>query len=209
MPTKSEVSLEKMISLAKIHREANRPLVKIKDFDGQTKFCQCCSLPSRDDIYLRTCSFCENTDKFAEYGRGTSLYFSFFRFSILITIFCLVSMALPSFLLTANYTKEITDFCQGIYNDIGRNVTQIFPDCILFIKIEGEDDENGLDKDDWEFRFNSRNILIYRNMYKINQGNMKKIQEGKDQGIILKKKDMIMHQMIIYSQKFKYIISIL
>ena len=39
MPTKSEVSLEKMISLAQIHREANRPLVKIKDFDGHTKFC--------------------------------------------------------------------------------------------------------------------------------------------------------------------------
>ena len=177
MPTKSEVSLEKMISLAKIHREANRPLVKIKDFDGHTKFCQCCSLPSRDDIYLRACSFCENTDKFAEYGRGTSLYFSFFRFSILIMICCLVSMALPAFLLTANYTKEITDVCQGIYDEIDRNVTQIFPDCFLFIKIEGEDDDNALDKDDWEFRFNSRNILIYRNMYKINQGNMKKIKD--------------------------------
>ena len=75
MPTKSEITLEKMISLAQIHREANRPLIKIKDFDAHTKFCQCCSLPSRDDIYLRNCSFCENTDKFAEYGRGTSLYY--------------------------------------------------------------------------------------------------------------------------------------
>ena len=38
MPTKSEVSFQKMISLAEIHREANRPLIKIKDFDGKQNF---------------------------------------------------------------------------------------------------------------------------------------------------------------------------
>ena len=165
MPTKSEVSFKKMISLAEIHREANRPLIKIKDFDGQTKFCQCCSLPSRDDIYLRTCSFCENTDKFAEYGRGTSLYFSFFRFSILIMIMTLISMALPGFFLMANYTNEITNVCHLAYDRFGVNITQIFEDCNLFIEIEGEDDENILNEDDWEMRFNSRNILIYKRMF--------------------------------------------
>ena len=174
MPTKSEITLEKMISLAKIHREANRPLIKIKDFDGQTKFCQCCSLPSKDDIYLRNCSFCENTDKFAEYGRGTSLYFSFFRFSILIMSFCLVSMALPGFLLTANYTKEMTDVCNNIKNK-GINMTEKFKDCLLFIGEEDED--NTLDINDWEFRFNSRNLLMYRNMFIDHGGNKEKINK--------------------------------
>ena len=166
MPTKSEISLEKMISLAKIHSEANRPLIKIKDFDGQTKFCQCCSLPSKDDVYLRNCSFCENTDKFAEYGRGTSLYFSFFRFSIVIMIFCLLSMALPAFLLTANYTKEITDECKKIYDGIGMIIKEAFPPCLNYIEVEGVSYENTLDSSDWEFRYNSRNLITYKIIFK-------------------------------------------
>lgn len=176
MPTKSEVSFEKMISLAKIHREANRPLIKIKDFDGQTKFCQCCSLPAKDDIYLRNCSFCESTDKFAEYGRGTSLYFSFFRFSILIMVFCLVSMALPTFLFSANYTKEITKICQDLY-DKGINLTENFRDCFPFIHGDEMDDEVTLDNDDWEFRFNSRNIIIYKTMHAKYEGNKNKVNK--------------------------------
>ena len=173
MPTKSEIPLEKMISLAKIHREANRPLIKIKEFDGQTKFCQCCSLPSRDDIYLRNCSFCENTDKFAEYGRGTSLYFSFFRFSILIMIFCMVSMALPGFLLTSNYTNEMSDVCKNIYDEIGPVINRTFPDCLLFISGLERNEENTFSIDDWEFRFNTRNVLIYRDLF-VNYGGTKK-----------------------------------
>ena len=54
-------------------------------------------------------------------------------------------MALPSFLLTANYTKEITDVCQGIYNDIGRNVTQ--KDMIKAQKTEKKAPKNGMDTD--------------------------------------------------------------
>ena len=173
MPTKSEIPLEKMISLAKIHREANRPLIKIKEFDGQTKFCQCCSLPSRDDIYLRNCSFCENTDKFAEYGRGTSLYFSFFRFSILIMICCMVSMALPGFLLTSNYTNEMSDVCKNIYDEIGPVINKTFPDCLLFISDIERNEENTFSIDDWEFRFNTRNVLIYRDLF-VNYGGTKK-----------------------------------
>jgi hypothetical protein len=69
-------SPESMIAKAKIHQRANRPLIKLKEFDGGTKFCQCCYLPAEDGEYLRKTSFCENTDKFADYGRGTSLYFS-------------------------------------------------------------------------------------------------------------------------------------
>ena len=38
---KRKIKLEEMIENAKIHKEANRPLIKIKEFDGQTKFCQC------------------------------------------------------------------------------------------------------------------------------------------------------------------------
>ena len=93
----TEISMEKMLARAEIHRRANRPLIKLKEFDGNTKFCQCCYLPAEDGEYLRKCNFFENTDKFADYGRGTSLFFSYYRFSILIMAFTLCLTALPSF----------------------------------------------------------------------------------------------------------------
>jgi hypothetical protein len=177
MPTRSEISLEKMIKLAKIHREANRPLIKIKEFDNNTKFCQCCSLPAKDDICLRNCSFCENTDQFAEFGRGTSLYFSFFRFSIVILLFCSTSMALPAFFMTSIYTNEITDACQDIYDRVGENMTNFFDDCLNYVIVEGVSYENKLDKNDWEFRYNSRNILSYRGIYSSYGGDVNKISK--------------------------------
>ena len=176
MPTRSEIPLEKMISLAEIHREANRPLIKLKDFDGQTKFCQCCSLPSKDDIYLRNCSFCENTDKFAEYGRGTSLYFSFFRFSILILTFCLLCMSVPSFLLTEYYTSEMSSKCGEIYEISGNDINESFKECINFINVEGIS-EYFINKGDWEFRYNSRNLISYTDIHKKLEGTKDKINK--------------------------------
>ena len=107
-------STKNMLAKAKIHGKANRPLIKMRDFDESTKFCQCCFLPVKDDIYLRKSSFCENTDKFADYGRGTSLFFSYYRFSIFVLAFVLCSMALPFFFLTNNYSKELIDTCGKI-----------------------------------------------------------------------------------------------
>ena len=40
------------IEFAKYHRSANRPLKKIKDFDQNTKFCPCCSLPVEQKGYI-------------------------------------------------------------------------------------------------------------------------------------------------------------
>ena len=90
-------------------------------------------------------------------------------------IFCMVSMALPGFLLTSNYTNEIKDICKNIYDEIGIRINETFPDCLLFIDIEGEEDEN-FSIDNWEFRFNTRNILIYRNLY-VKSGRIKKTME--------------------------------
>ena len=73
------------IEFAKLHREANRPLRKIKDFDKNTKFCPCCSLPVEQKGYIERFNFCENTDNFSDCGRGISLYFSYFRFAIFIS----------------------------------------------------------------------------------------------------------------------------
>ena len=159
------LNLEEMIENAKIHKEANRPLIKIKEFDGQTKFCPCCYLPSNDNVYLKTLSFCENTDKFAEFGRGISLYFSFYKFSTLILFFAFVLIALPSLILNNIYTKELTEICYQIYKKEKRAINVTFPDCINFINVD-EISDIFIKDTDWEFKFNSMNLKEYRNIYK-------------------------------------------
>lgn len=125
------------IELAKQHREANRPLKKIKDFDEKTKFCPCCSLPIRDDECVKLYNFCDNTDKYAICGRGISLYFSFFRFSLFILIMAFISICLPTLYLTKIYTDELKDICFKIYNKNGNKTIDNFPECINFIGVKG------------------------------------------------------------------------
>ena len=154
-------STKNKLAKAKIHGKANRPLIKMRDFDESTKFCQCCFLPVKDDIYLRKSSFCENTDKFADYGRGTSLFFSYYRFSIFVLAFVLCSMALPFFFLTNNYANELIDTCGKIYDIIDVRTADAFPDCVNFINIEGVS-EYFIKKGDWEFKYDGINLKHYK-----------------------------------------------
>ena len=160
--SKKTIKNDEMIKKAKIHREANRPLMKIKEFDGNTKFCECCYLPSNDNKYLKNFNFCENTDNFAEFGRGTSLYYSFYRFSSIILFFAAISMALPSFFLTNYYTNGLTDICYKIYQIENEKINITFPDCINFIHI------NGISESfikNWELKYNAINLVQYRQIY--------------------------------------------
>ena len=161
----SDISVENMIAKAELHRRANKPLIKIKEFDGNTKFCQCCYLPAEDDIYLRRSNFCENTDKFADYGRGTSLFFSYYRFSILILALTLCLMAIPSFVLTNHYTNQLIDTCGKLYSIEKEKINDTFPDCVNFINIKGVS-EYSIKNGDWEFKYNGRNLQYYRKVYK-------------------------------------------
>ena len=72
---KKELKAEEILENAKIHQQANRPLKKIKEFDGLTKFCQCCYNPMKDQIHVTDFNFCDSTDEFAGFGIGISLYF--------------------------------------------------------------------------------------------------------------------------------------
>ena len=166
----TQTSIKDMIAKAEIHRRANRPLIKLKEFDGNTKFCQCCYLPAEDGEYLRRTSFCENTDKFADYGRGTSLFFSYFRFSIFILFLALCLMALPFFFLTNHYTNQLIDTCGKLYKIHGEGINATFPDCVNFINIEGVS-EYFIKKGDWEFKYNGINLKYFRKVYKNIVGN--------------------------------------
>ena len=152
------------IELAKQHSEANRPLKKIKDFDEKTKFCPCCSLPVRDDECVKIYNFCDNTDNYAECGRGISLYFSFFRFSLFILILTFISICLPTLYLTKIYTDELIDICFKIYNKNGNKIIDNFPECINFIGVKGIS-EYFIKGTGLALIFNSINQKQYRQAY--------------------------------------------
>jgi len=54
------------IEEAKKHRSANRPLHKIKEFNNNVNFCNCCNLPCEEKGIIEPFGFCDNIDKFAD-----------------------------------------------------------------------------------------------------------------------------------------------
>ena len=153
------------IEFAKYHRSANRPLKKIKDFDQNTKFCPCCSLPVEQKGYIEKFKFCGNTDEFIQCGSGISLYFSFLRFSIFILILTLLSMCFPTIYFTYTYTNQLMNKCIEIYEKEGKNINNTFHDCINYIGIE-EISTYFINGSDWALRFNGIKLKEYISLYK-------------------------------------------
>ena len=178
------------IEFAKLHREANRPLRKIKDFDKNSKFCPCCSLPVEQKGYIERFNFCENTDNFSECGRGISLYFSYFRFAFLISSMAFISMALPTLYMTFEYTSYLTYTCGKIYEYHRHDLNETFPECVHFIKLD-EMDETFFYDDEFMLYFNSINLKDYRIL----------ISKGIDQNINIDK--------ILYNYSIIYFVSLI
>ena len=178
------------IEFAKLHREANRPLRKIKDFDKNTKFCPCCSLPVEQKGFIEKFNFCENTDNFSDCGRGISLYFSYFRFAILISSMALISMALPTIYITYKYTSNLAYTCGKIYEYHKLDINETFPECVNFIKLDNID-EDILIYDDEMLYFNSINLKEFRTL----------ISKGIDPNINIDK--------ILYNYSIIYFISLI
>ena len=137
---KKELEAEEMLENAKIHRHANRPLKKIKEFDGLTKFCQCCYNPMKDNIHVTNFNFRDSPDDYAEFGTGIPLYFFYIQYSIFILILASVSMALPTIVISKIYTNRVIDICERIYSRDGDNINTTFPFCNGFVKTDEEDD---------------------------------------------------------------------
>ena len=71
------------IKIAQIHREATRPLKKIKDLTEEeikNNSCPCCGLPTQICGKLEHFKMCDNPDEISNCGDGVILYFSFFNF---------------------------------------------------------------------------------------------------------------------------------
>ena len=78
------------IKIAKIHREAIRPLKKIKDLtkeDIKNNSCPCCGLPLKINGKLEEYKMCDNPDEFSDCGEGVILYiFLFLNFVYLLLL---------------------------------------------------------------------------------------------------------------------------
>ena len=149
------------IKIAKFHREANLPLYKIKDFDKHTKFCPCCSLPVEQKGFIEKFNFCDNTDKFSHCGTGISLYFSYFRFAILISFISFISMSLPTFYVTLDCSNSLKALCNIIFEEGKYRNNDTFQECEQFITLNKINDNRIIDKD-WVLKYNSINLREYR-----------------------------------------------
>ena len=148
------------INLAKLHRDANRPLKKIKEFDENIQFCPCCSLPKQKEGYIEELNYKESTDDFTQCGTGIPLYFSFFRFSLIILIFASLSISLPTLLLSNYYTNQLMIECGKIHNNDEESVN-IYQECNNFF-VEDTKSFNG---SSWSLRFNAINLNQYKLLY--------------------------------------------
>ena len=153
------------ISAAKIHRDANRILKQINKFDKNTKFCPCCCLPCPTKGVLVRFSYCEDTDNFIETGQGTSLYFFFFKYSMIIMAATAIIIGIPFLIFSYLYTYALQKFCNKYYKNRFSETLGLMSNCELYITEKEFADDYYSVVDSPFFLFSSVNIKDYRMMF--------------------------------------------
>ena len=153
------------ISAAKIHRDANRILRQINKFNKNTKFCPCCCLPCPTPGVLEKFSYCDDTDDFIETGQGTSLYFSFFKYSMIIMAATAVIIGIPFLIFSYQYTFDLQKMCNNYYRNRFIVEKNLMNNCELYITVKDFADDYYSVVDSPFFLFNSINIKDYRKMF--------------------------------------------
>ena len=150
------------IKYAKIHRSANRPLYKNKnkEFNKNTEFCQCCNLPAEQEGIMEKFNFWDDPDNFVECGEGISLYFTFFKFAMIIMIITFFLSSLYNIIFSKKYYDELYQICNGETKNL------LFEeDCILYTEESKKMKSYSLISNSFFFMFNSINTKYYRNLY--------------------------------------------
>ena len=148
------------IKIAEKHSEANRILKQINKFNQNTQFCPCCCLPCPQKGILEKFSYCDDTDDFVDFGQGTSLYFSFFKYSIILTAFTAIIIGIPFLIYSYIYTQSLQKICNILHSKEIEN-----PHCDLFITTKDIASEDYSVVDSPFFLFSTTNIKDYRNNY--------------------------------------------
>ena len=157
------------IKIAEKHAQANRILKQINKFNKFTQFCPCCCLPCPQEGILESFSYCEDTDDFVDLGQGTSLYFSFFKYSIIIIAATALIIGIPFLIFSFQYTYSLQKLCNYYYLNefIYNRKTELFNYCKLYITVEEYSSDYYSFVDSPFFLFSTVNIKDYREIYYI------------------------------------------
>ena len=151
------------IEYAKQHSSANRPLNKLKEFKDDQIFCRCCGLPCITPGIIEPFKLCDDTDKYSILGQSISLYFSFYKFSILILFVCLCGLIVPSFYMNHAYYTSLSHMCNVVLTKKGVNN---FSSCENFITNEQYlKNKNKESKETFQTQFSVMNLMSYIELY--------------------------------------------
>ena len=153
------------ISAAKIHRDANRILKQINKFNEKTKFCPCCCLPCPTPGVLVRFNYCDDTDDFIETGQGSSLYFFFFKYSMIIMAATAITIGIPLLIFSYIYTYSLQKLCNNYYRNRFNENIDLMSNCELYITEKEYADNYYSVVDSPFFLFSSINIKDYRKMF--------------------------------------------
>ena len=161
----NKLNLDEMgkIKIAENHAQANRILKQINKFNNETQFCPCCCLPCPQEGILEPFSFCDNIDDFSQLGQGTSLYFSFFKYSIIIIAATSLIIGIPFLVFSYQYTYSMQKVCNNYYLINGEG--NLLKDCDLYVTLEEYSSDYYSVVDSPFFLFSSTNIKDYINIY--------------------------------------------
>ena len=105
------------IKIAKNHKKATKPLKQIKDLtkeDIKLNSCPCCGLPSKISGKLEDYKICDNPDEFTNCGEGVVLYFSFFKFCIIVIFIATIGISLFDSCISYYYYSKLKIFCDKL-----------------------------------------------------------------------------------------------
>ena len=157
---KFNINQKGIIELAQLHSLANRPLKTLKDPPpSNIIYCNCCALPCITPGVYETFKVCDDTDTYSTLGEAISLYFSFYKFSIMILFITFCALFVPSFYMATKYYSSLHQMCQN-FRDNNYEICQEH--------IENKDDNSQNDKIDITIflsQLNAVNLINYIDLY--------------------------------------------
>ena len=117
------------IKIAKIHEKATKPLKQIKDLikkEIKLNSCPCCGLPTKISGKLEDYKICDSPDEFTNCGEGVILYFSFFKFCIIVTLIATIGITFFDSYISYYYYSELKIFCDKLPTNEDDNSTNAY-----------------------------------------------------------------------------------
>ena len=124
------------IKIAKIHKEATRPLKQIKDLTKEeikNNSCPCCGLPTKIKGKLEDYKMCNSPDEFTNCSDGVVLYFSFFKFCMIVTFIAALGIGGVCSYISYNYYNELQEFCDNLPM-INETDSDVYYKCEIYSK---------------------------------------------------------------------------